>query len=360
MRINPEMVILAREYRGLTQGELAERTGFSQPKIARIENGTGTDLAEGDANRLSEKLNFPLQFFQQDEVRVGFGSSSYYYRKKAALSAADRKRIQSIVNLKRIHLKRMLSAVNMEYERPFRRFELDEYSGRPESIAKALRTFWKLPDGPVTDLTAAIESAGVIILPCSFGTREMDGTSLWLGELPPLIFIRDDLPGDRWRFTLAHELGHLVMHEIPTETMEEEADRFAAELLMPEKDVKPMFARYTSLGLQDLANLKLYWKVAMTALLRRSRDLGFTSDNQARYLYQRMSSMGYRMNEPVQVEREKAKVIQQLLDCFLSRMGFTADSFAAFLRVNRDEVETIYGIKLKVNKVDRPSLRIVK
>lgn len=359
MRINPEMVILAREYRGLTQGGLAERTGFSQPKIARIENGTGPDLVAEDFACLCKKLNFPAEFFLQDEVRVGFGSSSYYYRKRTALSAGDRKRIQSVVNLMRIHLKRMLSAVDMEYARPLRRLELDEYGGSPARVARAISSFWKLPDGPIANLTAAVESAGVLVVPCNFGTREIDGTSLWLGELPPLIFMRADLPGDRWRFTLAHELGHLVMHEIPTETMESEADQFAAELLVPEKDIRPMFARYSSIGLSDLANLKLYWKVAMTALLRRSKDLHYTSENQARYLYQRMGMMGYRMNEPVQIEREQPRVVQQLLECFTERMGYTADAFADFLRMPRDEVEAIYGVKFKANKVDRPRLRIV-
>jgi Zn-dependent peptidase ImmA (M78 family)/transcriptional regulator with XRE-family HTH domain len=359
MKFNPEMVFLAREYRVLTQEDLGRKTGFSQPKIARIESGVGSDLDPEDAHRLAKELEFPLDFFQQDEVRVGFGSSSYFYRKRTSLSSADRKRIQSIVNLFRIHLKRMLSAVDMEYTRPFRRMEIEDYGGIPSGVARALRAYWKLPDGPVGDLTGAAEAAGILIIPCNFGTREIDGTSLWLGELPPMVFIRRDLPGDRWRFTLAHEVGHLLMHELPTETMEREADQFAAELLMPEKSIRPQLARFQSITLADLANMKLYWKVAMQAVLRRSLDLGCTTENHARYIYQRMSSAGQRMVEPIEIEREAATVVEKLVTCFIEQMGYTADALASFLRIAKNDVELLYGIKFKPERAERPRLRLV-
>jgi Zn-dependent peptidase ImmA (M78 family)/transcriptional regulator with XRE-family HTH domain len=358
MKLNPEMVILAREFRELTQEGLARKVGFSQPKVARLENGLA-DLSDLEAQSVASALSFPLDFFLQDEVRVGFGSSSYFYRKRAAMSASDRKRIQSLVNIKRIHLKRMLSAVDMQPSRSLRRLEMDDFDGTPEGVARALRDYWRLPDGPIADLTAVAESAGIIVLECDFGTREMDGTSLWLGELPPLVFMRRDLPGDRWRFTLAHEIAHLLMHDMPSETMEEEADRFAAELLMPEKDIRPQLARYSSLSIADLGTLKPYWKVAMSALLRRSRDLGYTSENQARYLYQRMSSLGYRRAEPVAIDREAPRVVSKLFACFTEQMGHTAESLAKLLRVSTSELQALYNVSLRSSVAERPRLRLV-
>jgi Zn-dependent peptidase ImmA (M78 family)/transcriptional regulator with XRE-family HTH domain len=359
MKLNPEMVVLAREYRGYTQEQLAFRSKFSQPKIARLESGVSSELTPDELKKLAEALQFPNDFFMQDEARIGFGSSSYFYRKKASLSASDRKRIHAVVNILRIHIKRMLSAVDVEAARGIRKLELEEYGGKPALVARAIRDFWKLPDGPLKNLTAAIESAGIIVAPCDFGTREMDGTSLWIGELPPIIFIRSDLPGDRWRFTLAHELGHIVMHEVPTETMEDEADQFAAELLMPERDIKPDLARYRKLALGHLADLKMVWRVAMQSLLRRSRDLGYTSENQARYLYQQMSALGYRTQEPVHVERETPKTLSGLLNCFTEQMGFSGDELSSFLRAPRDDVERLYQIKFRPRAIEKPKLRLV-
>src|SRR5712692_815993 len=109
MNVNPEMVILAREYRGLTQEELAKELFVSQAKIARIEGGLQSDVPDSLMDALSEALSFPRDFFSQEENRIGFGSSSYFYRKKADLTATDRKRIHGLVNLLRIGIKKYIS-----------------------------------------------------------------------------------------------------------------------------------------------------------------------------------------------------------------------------------------------------------
>lgn len=359
MKLNPEMVTLAREYRGYTQEEVGDKTGFSQPKVARLGNGSGADVDVDELDRLSNALAFPKEFFLQDEVRLGFGSSSYYFRKKSSLSASDRKRIQSVVNLMRIHIKRMLGAIDFQVSKSFRSLDLEDYCGRPELVAQAVRDYWKLPEGPISNLTALVEAAGVIVVQCDFGTREIDGTSLWIGEMPPLVFLRSDLPGDRWRWTLCHEIAHLIMHEVPTETMEKEADRFAAEFLMPESDIKQQLQRIKRIGLDDMARLKPYWKVAMQSILRRSLDLGYTDHNQARYLYQRMGSLGYRTREPVDIEREAPQTVTRLFDCFTNDMGYDGDSLGEYLRMFKGDIESLYGLKFRSGKVEKPKLKIV-
>jgi Zn-dependent peptidase ImmA (M78 family) len=80
-------------------------------------------------------------------------------------------------------------------------------------------------------------------------------------------------PADRMRFTLAHELGHLVMHhDQPTQSMEQEANEFASAFLMPARDIRPHFARRVDLRL--FAELKPVWRVSMASLLMRARSLG--------------------------------------------------------------------------------------
>lgn len=359
MKINPEMVVMAREYRGVTQEQLARRLTVSQAKIAKLEGGIATDVDDGVVSLLSNALEFPPEFFALNESRVSFGSSALYYRKKEKLTAADRKRIHGLVNLLRINVKHLLSSVEIEQRRHLPRLSVDDYGGSAAKVAQAIRTFWQLPDGPVSNLTALVEGAGIIVVECAFGTDAMDSTSLWLAEMPPLIFMNKDIPGDRWRFTLAHELAHLVMHEIPHEQMEDEADQFAAEFLVPEADVRGQLALHKPLRLVDLGTLKQYWKVSMAALLLRAHDLGYLTDNQARYLWMQMSKAGYRKWEPVKTERERPKNHFNLVAFHRDELGYAVSDFGTLLRLNPRELESLHGVSGAL-PAKKPRLRLVE
>jgi len=354
MTINPEMLILAREYRGLTQEELARKLYVSQAKIARIEGGIQTEIPDELLSTLSETLSFPSEFFSQEENRLGFGSSSYYYRRKTDLSAADRKRIHGLVNLLRIGVKKFISFVEIGVKRPLPFFDLSEYGGSARKVAQALRGMWKLPDGPVKNLTSLVEAAGIIVIPCDFGTRAMDATSLRLTEMPPLVFINFDVPGDRWRFTLCHELAHLVMHDIPHETMEDEADAFAAEFLMPEIEMKAQFSRYSRLRLQDFANFKQYWKTSMGSLIERAHDLNFLNDNQRRYMWMTMAKLGYKLKEPNPVEVETPQTLKKIVQYFISELSYGLGDFQKLLKLNPPELQSMHGVSSSGVLVENP------
>ncbi len=328
--INHEMVVLAREYRSLTQEELAGRVKVKQGAISKIEGGIAPEMAHDFIGKIAEVLDFPVEFFYQPGERLGFGSSSFYYRKRASISSSDRKRITGIVNLLRLSIKRLLTSVELEPSRKLPRFSLDSFSSA-EHVARALRSAWNLADGPINNLTALVESAGVVIVPCDFGTQSMDATSLQLNDMPPLIFMNKCIPGDRWRYTLGHELGHLVMHDLPSETMEVEADEFAAEFLMPANDLKLQFSKLPKIRLQDLASLKPYWKVSMAALLMRAGTLGSLTETQTKSLWVQMSGAGYRTKEPVPLEIEKTQNFNGLFQYFIQHLGYSVDEMARLM-----------------------------
>lgn len=352
--VNPEMVILAREYRGLTQEELARTLCVSQAKVARIEGGLQAEVPDVLLDEIAKALSFPREFFEQEEDRIGFGSSSYFYRKKADLTAADRKRIHGLVNILRIGLKKYISFVEVGAKKPLPQFDVNEYGGSPSKVAQALRGMWKLPDGPVKNVTSSMEAAGIVILPCNFGTRAMDATSLRLAEMPPMVFINFDVPGDRWRYTLCHELAHLVMHDVPHEAMENEADTFAAEFLMPEMEMRAQFSRYGRLRLQDFANFKQFWKTSMGALIERAYDLQFMDSNQRRHMWMTMSKLGYRMKEPNPVELETPQTFKKIVQYFRDELKYSPEDFGKLLKLNPRELESLHGVSSSGALVENP------
>lgn len=329
MKINGEMVTLAREFRELTQQALAGKLGVGQSTIAKIEAGQKSDIEPGLLMKFSEALEFPMEFFTQSEELLTFGSSAYFYRKRASLTAADRKRIHSIVNLLRIGLKKMLRHIDVEPRRPLPQLDLEEYGNSPSRAAQALRGLWSMPDGPVKDLTALVESAGVIIFRCSFNTRKFDGTSLRLADMPPMIFMNADLPGDRWRFTLAHELAHLCIHTVPYEAMEDEADEFAAEFLTPADQIKPQLLLVNRWTARDIAQLKLYWRVSLHMLVKRASDLGVINSDQARSAF--IALAPHRTQEPIPIGLEMPTSLQKIVEAISDGLDFGQDGLTSMI-----------------------------
>lgn len=330
MKVNGQMVTLAREFRGLTQQDLATQLGVGQSTIAKVEAGQRTELDEPVVERAAAVLGFPQAFFQQNEDLLSFGSSSYFYRKRATLTAVDRKRIHSIVNLQRIALRQMLKHVEVEPRRELPAFDLEDYGGSAARAAHALRDFWKLPDGPIRNLTELVEGAGVIVFRCNFESRKFDGTSLRLADMPPMVFLNADLPGDRWRYTLAHELGHLVMHTVPHEAMEDEADQFAAEFLTPEEEIKPQLMQVPRWRPREMAQLKLYWRVSMHMLVHRAKDLNVLSPEQATSAYIALAPM--RQLEPVPIEQEQPMSLLKIVRAIVDDLDFSVDGLRDLVR----------------------------
>ena len=327
MKVNGQMVTLAREFRELTQQALAAQVGVGQSTIAKIEAGLKSDLDEVVVDRICNALKFPAEFFQQNEDLLSFGSSAYFYRKRASLTAADRKRIHSIVNLLRIALKQMLRHIDVQPRRSLPQFDLEEYGGDPARVAQALRAFWAMPDGPVRDLTELVEGAGVIVFRCDFNSRKFDGTSLRLADMPPMIFLNSALPGDRWRFTLAHEVAHLCMHTVPYEAMEDEADAFAAEFLTPAHVIEPQLAQVRAWRARDIVQLKLYWRVSLHMLVRRASDLGVISKETAQGAYIALAPV--RQLEPVPIDQESTRSLQKIVKAITDELDFQLDGLAS-------------------------------
>lgn len=357
MKINPEMITLARKMRGMTQADLAIAIGQGQARISKLEGGVNTDVSDSITDLLCNALNVPAEFLTQEEELISVGSSAFYYRKKSSLSASDRDRIHAIVNLYRLHLKKLLLSVDIESTRNLPLFNLDDdFGGSSQKAAQSLRAFWKLPDGPIKNITSLIESAGVVIIPCNFGTKNMDATALRIAEMPPMIFINNNIPSDRWRFTLAHELGHLVMHDIPNPNMENEADNFAAELLMPEIEIKAQFQCMSPLKLEHLATLKPYWKVSMQALLMKASELEVITPVQKSRLWSRISQLGWRTNEPHQLQKEYPATLKKILEYFSTTLEYSSDDFKKLLNVYDTDIKQLNDDAYLTQK---PLLRVV-
>jgi len=332
--VSPDMLILARESRGLTQSALAREADVSQGNISKYESGV-LKVSPEHLARIAAVLNYPAAFFSLAERRYGFGSSCTYHRKRQTLPAYEERRLLAEMNKLRIQVARLLNGVEVEATNGFHPMELEDYNGSAANVAAAVRTSWNLPMGPIDNMIRAIEGAGGVVQRQPFGTRKMDAISQWVPGLPPLFMTNVESSTDRLRYTLAHELGHIIMHRVPTgDTMEEEADQFAAEFLAPGREIGPDL---TNLKWGDLGRLKAYWKISMASLIRRARDLHRITDRQYRSLYTQLSKHGYRLEEPGPLPVEEPALLNEILDLHRTEYGYSVQEMSHLLVLNEAE-----------------------
>ncbi|SRR6266699_1419178 len=348
--VNPNMVILGRESRGLSQKMLADALGVPQSRVSMIEMGfrpVPDDLLE-DITRV---LDYPPHFFLQEGEIAGVGITEVFHRKRQNVPKYVLSKIYALMEIRLRHINTLLTSADIESTIPH--LSVDDYQSRIEEIARAIRASLQIPRGPIHDLTQTLEDAGVVIIAFDFGTPLVDAIARWVPQLPPLFFVNQTSPKDRYRWSLAHELGHVVMHELPNPDIEDQANRFAAEFLLPEREVR---AGLEDLNLAKLAILKGYWRVSMAALLKRAEDLGIITPNRARYLWAQMAKAGYKTREPVEldIKGEVPKLLHELVETHLDDLGYNETELQELLALNKDEFKAQY-----LQDPSRPFLRII-
>lgn len=331
------MLVLARESRGICQTDLARETQITQPTISKLEKGISSEPKKDLIKKISRVLKYPVDFFYQQGS--WYPPTDPLYRKKSRVNKNSIKQNLATANIIEIGISKLMS--NIEFIEPnLVDFDLDRH-GSPKDAATYLRKYWKIPCGPIKDVTEVAENAGIFVINLDFGTELIDGFTIISNRcINPIAFINRNFPGDRTRLTLAHEIGHMVLHQYPTEEMEKEANEFAAEFLMPEEDIRGYFRG--GLSLQKLASLKAYWKVSMQALVRRAYDLGCITKSTYSSWFQTFSRLGYRRSEPNPIDNEKPSLLKEVLDVHIEDLGYTKDDLCKVLCWSKKDLSLVY------------------
>src|SRR5258708_1808123 len=111
---NPEMLILARELRGISQTELMKSTGIQQASISRYE-GKLSPIPENELRKFAEALEFPVEFFYRAGSAHGAESGELFHRKRQSLTSSRRNRIYALLNILRLNMEILLDVVDVEY-----------------------------------------------------------------------------------------------------------------------------------------------------------------------------------------------------------------------------------------------------
>lgn len=359
MGANGAMLRLARQRKGFHQTQAAERLGIEQPILSRMENGVA-EIRDDVIIKASQVYEVPITFFSQTQPVYGPPVSVHpMYRRKADVTARELDAVVAELNIRVMHLRKLLEAAEVANSADIPKLDVNDYED-PEEIAAVVRAHWKLLRGPIPDLTLLAERAGIFVIYSPLGGTSISGVTFAIPGMAPLVVLNSEQPADRQRYSLAHEIGHLVMHRLPSASMEEEANAFASALLMPADDIRPAFAG-RKVDLTTLAALKPEWRVSMQALLMRARGVGAISTNQAQYLWKQISARKYRLREPPELDfpPEKPTVVESIVKLHLEALGYSMSDLAAILHEFEPNIRTMYPIEIAPQK-QKPKLAILK
>ncbi|WP_280553112.1 XRE family transcriptional regulator [Halomonas sp. 25-S5] len=342
-----ERIRRARTLKGMSLQQLADAMGdITKQALSKFEQGkdvpNSTRLLQ-----LSDAMGISAEFFfRRDSVELG----EVDFRKHSAFGKKQQDAVKEQV---REHLERYLVAEQLfASEAPIHDFAYCRKSYQVNDIediepaAEQLREEWELGLNPISNLTEALEERGIKVVGLA-AHEKFDGLcALVNGGGDAVIVSNLERPGERQRFNLAHELGHLVL-EIPNEvhgTRDEEnwCHRFAGAFLFPAKQVKEVFGQNRKhVLLEEFLLAKQEWGISIQAILRRLYDLGIVGPSFYRQTAKRWSIKGFRRNEPGPLSSESSCRLRQLVYRALAEELITPSRAAELLDTSLSEIEVI-------------------
>ena len=274
-----------RELLGLTQNELALKLSVAQATIAYLEAGYQQPTQEL-LSKICESTGFPQSFFEQIE-NIEFPFGSLLYRSRAVIDASEKTRVSRYGQFM------FEVAEQLSKKLSPRHFTFPKGRVDANTAANIVRSnLGYSPDRPIDDLIYDLEKNGVYIFKSPFLCSKVDAFSVWAGydNKKPVIVLIGDVPADRIRWSVAHELGHLILHSMlfgDLQEFEREADMFAAELLLPEETMTRLVV--DPFTLMRAARIKAKWKVSIQAIVRRAHELHLLSDSSYKSLFVQIS-----------------------------------------------------------------------
>jgi Zn-dependent peptidase ImmA (M78 family) len=338
MSVNYKQITFAREYRGLSQSELAKRIpGLSQPNLSKFEKGFNV-LSDEIIYQIIEYLDFPIEWLDKKISNI---AENAHYRKRATLSKKEKNKIEYGYRFAGFIVDQFSDSVDWP---DFNHVPLDIEDGHtPKSIAKHARKVLGLKNGdPVSDIFSLLENKGIVVIEVD-EHEKFDGVSFISDNGTPIIVINKNFSNDRKRRTAAHEYGHLLMHcyfAIPThrteKKREEEVELFTSEFLMPEEDI-----RNSLLGLRlgDLYDLKNYWLTSMSSIIRRAKDLGCITSDRYRYFNIELSRSGRKKDEGFDVYIDEPNLFKEAYNIHKETLGYSDDELATAFDIPVDVIK---------------------
>lgn len=306
---NGERLKEARLYNKLTITELAERLNVTKQMISKYENGK-SEPSFDKSLQLNHFLGYPREFFYSKEKFYIENEGTFF---RSRLTATQKSKEPASIALKYSVIVRDFLEGYVEFPTLQNR-EVYEGESNIEEITLSIREKMDLGLDPIYDIVELSELMGFTVINMNYQEDKVDAFSSMNtinGNSYFIITTGDSGSFYRQQFSIAHEIGHWVLHQNinPQEldkdeykVIEEEANRFASILLLPKESFGIELKSKIVDEIDTYYNLKRKWHVSMAAMIKRARDMEIISAEQEVKLYKQMHYRKWRNPEPFDLD----------------------------------------------------------
>ena len=325
----------------MSQEALAQAIGVGKMAISNYESGKRNpdyNTSRKLANALGVTLGMLLA-----HADTGIAIQHGAFRKQSALTKSQQ---EIILGKADRYLERLYEVVSFVGDSALPEapvFER-EFASDYESAGQYLRRILGLaPSGPVGNITDILENHGFIICPVAFEERGFSGNSGFVNGRP-YIAVNVSMPGERQRFTLIHELAHLVFTFKGEQDEEHMVDGIAGAFLLPQDDILRELGPRRSDIRGDLRYIQREYSISMAAIVMRAHQVGIISKAVHESTMKWMSANGLRMDEKSGIHPEKTHLLEQLTSRAVAEDEIGISKAAELLEMSVPDVRMLcYG-----------------
>lgn len=308
----------ARLMKGFSLQDLADALDnqLSRQALHRYEKGEVIPDTE-KINLLSKVLNVNSDyFFRTTKVELG----EVEFRKLSKMPQKEASIIKEITKEKLsryLELEEILGLPN-EFEDYLKDFEIVTEYKQVNKAAELLREKWGLGYGPIFNIVEFLEDKNIKVVDLRVND-DFDGLQTRVNETIPVVAYNANKINkpDRIRFTLLHELAHLLLKfgDITERQKETLCHQFAGAMLLPEKTLKAELGEHRNkLSIKELGNIKKQYGISMQAIVMRAKDCGIINDHYTKQFFFLIKQMNWKVDEPVEYNgAEESNRFEQLL-----------------------------------------------
>jgi len=343
---------MARKMAGMSLQDLSDKLlgKVSKQSLSKYELGVMLPSDE-ILNHISNVLNIrPDYFFRSNSIEL----DSVCFRKNSNLSKTVE---ESIVGKSKDYIERYyeiesILGLNNQFNNPILGVKIESFND-VEIAAKTIRERWNLGNNAVSNIRQLLELKGIKVYTIE-QEDGFDGASFLAEKNQPIIVVNvKDKSNDRIRFTMLHELAHIILglnNELSDDFNKNEkmCHRFASRFLLPADRLIELIGgnKRGYIKINELISIKESYGISIRAILFSLKEMEVINEIYYRKWMVYLSKNFGIKNEPGNYnQRENISVFEQMVYRAYAEGIISISKAAYLLNVNINDLR-----KGKVNE----------